>query len=86
MHRCFIRWRDAGIWEKLLEILIDDPDYEGLMIDAPAIAKSIPMRREPAGRKRFPAPEKMARHRHKICQELKIIPRGSPDPVYRPMG
>ena len=34
MHRCFIRWRDAGILEKLLEILIDDPDYEGLMIDA----------------------------------------------------
>ena len=33
-HRRFIRWRDAGIWEKLLEILIDDPDYEWLMIDA----------------------------------------------------
>jgi len=33
-HRCFIRWRDKGIWEKLLEVLIDDPDYEWLMIDA----------------------------------------------------
>ena len=33
-HRRFIRWRDAGIWEKLLEILIDEPDYEWLMIDA----------------------------------------------------
>ena len=21
-------WRDAGIWERLLEILIDEPDYE----------------------------------------------------------
>ena len=33
-HRRFIRWRDQGIWEKLLEVLIDDPDYEWLMIDA----------------------------------------------------
>ena len=33
-HRRFIRWRDQGIWEKRLEILIDEPDYEWLMIDA----------------------------------------------------
>jgi transposase len=34
VHRRFIRWRDKGIWERLLEILIDSPDYEWLMIDA----------------------------------------------------
>ena len=33
-HRRFIRWRDAGVWEKLLEQLIDSPDFEWLMIDA----------------------------------------------------
>ncbi len=33
-HRRFIRWRDKGIWEKLLEVLIDHPDYEWLIIDA----------------------------------------------------
>jgi len=33
-YQRFLRWRKAGIWEKLLEILIDDPDYEWLMIDA----------------------------------------------------
>ena len=33
-HRRFIRWRDKGIWEHLLEVLIDEPDYEWLMIDA----------------------------------------------------
>jgi len=33
-HRRFIRWRDKGVWERLLEILIDNPDYEWLMIDA----------------------------------------------------
>ena len=33
-HRRFIRWRDKGIWEKLLEKLIVDPDFEWLMIDA----------------------------------------------------
>lgn len=33
-HRRFCRWRDKGIWESLLEQLIDEPDYEWLMIDA----------------------------------------------------
>ena len=27
-------WRDKGLWEKLLDLTIDDPDYEWLMIDA----------------------------------------------------
>ena len=34
VHQHFIRWRDKRIWEKLLEILIDEPDFEWLMIDA----------------------------------------------------
>lgn len=33
-HRRFIRWRDKGVWERLLENLIDNPDYGWLMIDA----------------------------------------------------
>ena len=33
-HRRFCRWRDSGVWEALLERLMDDPDYEWLMIDA----------------------------------------------------
>jgi transposase len=33
-HRRFCRWRDAGEQERLLEILVRDPDYEWLMIDA----------------------------------------------------
>ena len=33
-HRRFCRWRDKGTWEALLEILIDEPDFEWLMIDA----------------------------------------------------
>ena len=33
-HRCFIRWRDKGVWERLLDLLIDEPDYAWLMIDA----------------------------------------------------
>ena len=33
-HRRFIRWRDKGIWEKLLEALMEEPDLEWLMIDA----------------------------------------------------
>lgn len=34
VHRRFCRWRDKGIWEGLLEGIIDDPDLEWLMIDA----------------------------------------------------
>ena len=33
-HRRFCRWRDKGTWESLLEQLVDDPDYEWLIIDA----------------------------------------------------
>lgn len=32
-HRRFCRWRDKGSWEGLLEILMDDVDFELLMID-----------------------------------------------------
>ncbi len=34
MHRRFIRWRNKGVWELLLEKVVDDPDYEWLMINA----------------------------------------------------
>lgn len=33
-HRRFCRWRDKGVWEALRERLIDEPDFEWLMIDA----------------------------------------------------
>ena len=32
--RRFRRWCNSKVWEKLLEILIDEPDFEWLMIDA----------------------------------------------------
>ena len=33
-HRRFSRWRDKGIWKKILEIIMPEPDYEWIMIDA----------------------------------------------------
>ena len=30
----FRRWVENGLWEKILEKIVDDPDYEWLMIDA----------------------------------------------------
>ncbi len=33
-HRRFCRWRDKGHWERILKTLIDEPDFEWLMIDA----------------------------------------------------
>lgn len=34
VHQRFRRWRDNGTWGKVLEILVDQPDFEWLMIDA----------------------------------------------------
>lgn len=34
VHQRFIRWRRNGIWEKILEVLIQYPGYEWLMISA----------------------------------------------------
>ncbi|WP_300787612.1 IS5 family transposase, partial [uncultured Desulfovibrio sp.] len=33
-HRRFCRWRDRGVWEKILEALIAEPDFEWLILDA----------------------------------------------------
>lgn len=30
----FHRWVDCGLWEKILENIVDEPDFEWLMIDA----------------------------------------------------
>ena len=44
VHQRFIRWRRNGIWEKILEVLIQDPDYEWLMINTGHdAAQSVPM-------------------------------------------
>ena len=32
-HRRFIRWRDKGVWERMLAAVIDDPDFEWVMMD-----------------------------------------------------
>lgn len=34
VHQRFRRWRDSGRWERVLEALIYEPDFEWLMIDA----------------------------------------------------
>jgi transposase len=34
VHRRFCRWRDQREWERLLELLVVEPDFEWLMIDA----------------------------------------------------
>jgi len=30
----FRRWVESGLWEKILETIVDEPDFEWLMIDA----------------------------------------------------
>ena len=44
-RRCFIRWRDNGVWERPPEIPIDDPDPAWLMIDASHCTGFTHMRR-----------------------------------------
>jgi transposase len=34
VHQRFRRWRDAGVWERILSALAKHPDFEWLMIDA----------------------------------------------------
>lgn len=34
VHKRFKRWCDEGHWDDILEQLMDDPDFEWLMIDA----------------------------------------------------
>jgi len=34
VHKRFKRWCDNHIWERILEEIIDDPDFEWLIIDA----------------------------------------------------
>ena len=34
VQRRFCRWRDKGIWERMLESIVDSPDFEWLMVDA----------------------------------------------------
>jgi len=34
VHKRFKRWCDTGVWDKILERLIDEPDFEWLLIDA----------------------------------------------------
>ena len=63
-HRRFCRWRDRGEWAKLLEALIDDPDFEWLMIDAsyikahtaPALVAAIKVSPAPKGAEQQAAP------------------------------
>ena len=33
-HGRFSRWRDKDLWETLLHVVMDEPDFEWLMIDA----------------------------------------------------
>lgn len=33
-HRRFSRWRDKGVWERILEEIVKEPDFEWLMIDS----------------------------------------------------
>ena len=34
VYQRFRRWRNSGVWEKILEALVVDPDFGWLMIDA----------------------------------------------------
>lgn len=44
-HRRFCRRRDKGVWERLLEAVVDDPDFEWLMVGSTCVEA----RRDAAG-------------------------------------
>lgn len=72
VHHRFIRWRDKRLWEKLLEILIDDPDFAWLIVD------TGPCGEHRGGAVFLPAPRQMKHHA--------ASPRGSHPATSRPWG
>ena len=54
-HKRFTRWRDKPIWEKLLEQLVTDVDYEWLMIDASHVKDSSTCRGSARGQPGYAA-------------------------------
>jgi len=61
-RRRFCRWRDRGVWEFLLELLVDEPDYEWLMIDDSHIKVHQHAAREPKVAIKRWAAQKGAQH------------------------
>lgn len=53
----FYRWRDAGVWARLLELVADDPDVEWLLIDATHIKAHPDAAGAKGGIRASPAPE-----------------------------
>ena len=37
VYKRFARWDDLGIWERLFELVADDPDLQAVMIDATVV-------------------------------------------------
>ena len=82
VHHRFIRWRDKRLWEKLLEILIDDPDFEWLIVNT-----EPPCCGHYSNPAAFPLPQQMKNHaaiRYRwpwmrmVCQSehlLQVIPQ-----------
>jgi transposase len=52
----FYRWRDLGVFAKLLALVADDPDLEWLMIDATHIKAHPHAAGAKGGTKAWPAP------------------------------
>lgn len=46
-HKRFTRWAKAGVWERVFEHLIGDPDNDYVSID-PSLVRAPPSRRPPA--------------------------------------
>ena len=55
--RRFRTWRDKGVWEKLFDLVSDDPDLEWLMIDATHIKAHPHAAGAKGGTRIWPAPK-----------------------------
>jgi transposase len=54
-HRRFIRWRDKGIWEGLLAKMVQQPDFEWLMMMRRIVKFTITRRAQSAAIRRWVA-------------------------------
>ena len=44
VYKRFARWCEGGIWERMHQHFIDDPDMEYLIIDSTVVRPTIPLR------------------------------------------
>ncbi len=78
VYRRFVRWREKRIWEEILEVLIDEPDFAWLITNAPHAAGSVKGKRKKKMAKRSSKARYLWPWMRMVCQSdllVQLIPQ-----------